>query len=78
MSKKKTPEFSEPQVGDTFEHLCHGELYTLTVVSTDEGIRYRIDQFPDMVFTSLTTAAKWLVPDGQSVNGRRYWRKMVK
>ena len=64
----------QPIPGEQFQRRYKGESYTLTVIETPEGIRYRIEEYPDEIFTSPTTAAKFLVPDGQSINGRSFWK----
>lgn len=71
MSGKRYP---LPNVGETFTHRCRGgETYTLRVISSDDGVAFQIDQFPEMVFASPLKAAMFLVPDGQSVNARSFW-----
>jgi hypothetical protein len=64
----------QPCPGEQFQKTYKGDTYTLTVVETPDGIRYRIEEYSDELFTSPTTAAKWLVPDGQSINGRSFWK----
>lgn len=71
MSTKRYP---LPSIGETFQHRCRGgEVYTLTVIKTSDGVGFKINQFPDLVFASPLKAAKYLVPEGQSVNGRAFW-----
>jgi hypothetical protein len=66
----KKPERKEPEVGRQFQHRYKGDLYTLTVVETDDGIGYEL---MGEVYRSPTAAAKALVGKEQSTNGRKFW-----
>lgn len=67
---KKKAERKEPNVGQEFHHRYQGEMYTLTVVRTDDGIGYEL---MGEVYRSPTAAAKALVGKEQSTNGRKFW-----
>lgn len=59
----------EPEPGTVFRHTYKGELHEMIVVTTDDGIRYKVGE---QVFKSPTAAAKSLVGD-QFINGRKFW-----
>lgn len=63
-----------PTPGSQFPRNYKGDMYTMKVVEMPEGIKYQIQEYPDELFTSPTKAAEFLVPDGQSVNGRSFWK----
>ncbi len=63
-------ERKDPDVGRKFQHRFKGEVYTLTVVATDDGIGYEL---LGEVYRSPTAAAKALVGKDQSTNGRKFW-----
>ncbi len=61
---------NDPEVGRTFQHRYKGEMYTLTVVETDDGIGYEL---MGTVYRSPTAAAHALVGPNQPTNGRKFW-----
>ena len=74
MNKKERP---EPKPGDRFQHRLKRKLIFLEAIETDAGIRFKIDIVPGIEFKSFTAAAKYLLPEGQAVNGRKYWNPVA-
>jgi hypothetical protein len=69
MNEKKSNR-REPAVGETFQHRYMGDVYTMTVVRTENGIGYEL---LGEIYRSPTAAAKALVGKDQSTNGRKFW-----
>ncbi len=67
---KSNKEKRVPAVGEIFRHRYLGEVYELSVVSTEGGIGY---EMKGVIYQSPTAAAKALVGSDQSVNGRTFW-----
>ena len=67
---KQTKPRREPGVGEVFTHRLAKRMYVLTVVSTAEGLGYQLE---GVVYRSPTAAAKALVGNDTSINGRSFW-----
>ena len=60
----------QPKVGQEFCHRFNGTLYTLKVVETKDGLGHEL---LGKVYRSPFAAAKAIVGEGQSPNGRSFW-----
>jgi len=57
-----------PEIGRQFTHRAKGKIFTMTVVQTADGIRYKVE---GKVFGSPSSAAKYIA--GHEENGYEYW-----